>query len=1731
MNREIRLRNATSFFISNLPETCTRDSLWRAFEHLANLEDVFVPAKKDRAGNRFGFVKLSNIKDPGGWIEKLKLVRIDGAIIGVSLAKFRRDGSKVEEPKEVDRTSVFSRLYDNRERVSVFSRLKEPKPGDQICRGAPMINKSEIDGNGRCMGRSFREVVQNHRKEEMVKANVIELPPINTDLKKSNELKSLVGEAKDIDILNDLKNLLREGLSLSYLGGLKVLIHFIDEKEANDFLREEVESWEKWFSRLYVWDGTPPIFERVAWIKILGVPASLWDRHTFNKIGERYGRLLVKSEASPNDGNLAEERVAVLVNSGKRISDELLLTWKVHNINIWVEEISGQWVPNFLKDEEKEDIEESSIFRDDHESEEEEISSGSEEVGSPVGEVSPGFSPEFGNMNSHEQEKSDGFCEFQSPTCMGNLSPIYVPNVGDYMTNNDVGVVQEAAEHVACSNNCVSEERDKLLNKEREPREEMDPTENLGDNIDEGVGISEIGPASPRPSYITLRPNQFKPAKDGGAQEFLTPDLNKVVGEESNSDPFNIEEIFRLETEQDKGEEAISDRRIRGEVENVNPAEEGRAADLEREVAGTLGVGIVLGIEVNGFENHVRKLGNWVKKLKRNLKVDVIGIQETHRAGMSENNLRCFWDKTKLKVATVDSVGRSGGLALLWDPDRFSDDYTLKNQRFLMISGFLAGVEERLNLINIHAPNEARNRRILWDELLNLMSQRDGMWVLFGDFNEVREESERVNSIFDRGASEAFNEFISSAALFEYALSGGKFTYISGHANVKFSKLDRFLVCDSFLNRWPVAKAEVHDRGASDHCPISLVCNPLDFGPIPFKLFNSWLEDQKMGSIVQSVLNAPRFGGRYDVLLASILKNIKSETKKWRTEVFKAQSQELNLITAQIAEIENKAVNGTISVEEKSSRVNLRIRLNKMEMAKAKNIQQKARINWLKYGDDNSSFFHKVLNVNIASSRINGLHFNNSFISDPVELKNQIKGWFKKQFSEPIRRRPKFNGDGLPTISEQNRLMLCEEFSEVEVWSAIKSCDGGKSPGPDGFSLKFYKKFWKELKHLIMGVMRDFHSTGDISRGCNASFVALIPKKKDPQSLANFRPISLVGSIYKIISKVLANRMKAAIGDLISPTQSAFLGGRNILDSPLIISETIAWAKKNKQGLFIFKVDFEKAYDSINWKFLFFLMECMAFPEKWICWIKGCLSSGTGSILVNGSPTEEFRYKRGLRQGDPMSPFIFIMAMEIISLFMNRVMNAGLYEGIKIPNDGPLLSHLCYADDVLFLGRWSVENAVTLSRLLRWLNLVSGLKVNFQKSKLYGFGVGEEEKLRLANVLKCEVGKLPFSYLGIPIGANMKRAKYWDPVIKKFSAKLSKWKAKFLSLAGRVTLAKSVLGSLPSYFLSLFVAPKCVINKLEKIRRDFVWGFSESIKKMRWVRWEVMMNSKRKGGLGVGNIRDFNIAMLTKWWWRYKSNPNQLWAKVISSIHKSSSNLLIPLKKTIPGVWNDIGKMDKILDKAGISLSQNLVEENGVWKWRSSAEEGFSVKQVRRDLESSRVESAEVDSALLWNSWAPGKGNILLWRALLGRIASREGLVRRGVSLPVVDCPRCGLDIESSDHVFIRCLWAKSIWWNVLSWLRISFPSQCDSLGELVKYIKDCPGSATWKRLVSMVVIATVWRIWSARNVKVFEDLFIPIMKTVEFIKEDSFIWVCNRAKNMKPSWEKWVLFDVVDLM
>ncbi|GJX44734.1 putative RNA-directed DNA polymerase, eukaryota, reverse transcriptase zinc-binding domain protein [Tanacetum coccineum] len=239
-------------------------------------------------------------------------------------------------------------------------------------------------------------------------------------------------------------------------------------------------------------------------------------------------------------------------------------------------------------------------------------------------------------------------------------------------------------------------------------------------------------------------------------------------------------------------------------------------------------------------------------------------------------------------------------------------------------------------------------------------------------------------------------------------------------------------------------------------------------------------------------------------------------------------------------------------------------------------------------------------------------------------------------------------------------------------------------------------------------------------------------KKRDPIDIKDFRPISLLGCQYKVIAKVLANRLQQVVHSVISDVQTAYLQGRQIIDGPLIVNEVISWATKNKERLFILKVDFEKAFDSLDWNFLDHTMEQMGFSSKWRKWIRGCLNSAYASVLVNGSPTKEFKICKGLRQGDPVLPFLFIIAAEALHVTIEEAKAKRLFEGVKVGDNSVDLSHLQFADDALLLGKWSLDNARNLCRILRCFNMASGLKVNFSKSKFFGIGVTRDEFTRKA---------------------------------------------------------------------------------------------------------------------------------------------------------------------------------------------------------------------------------------------------------------------------------------------------------------------------------------------------------------------------------------------------------------
>jgi hypothetical protein len=221
---------------------------------------------------------------------------------------------------------------------------------------------------------------------------------------------------------------------------------------------------------------------------------------------------------------------------------------------------------------------------------------------------------------------------------------------------------------------------------------------------------------------------------------------------------------------------------------------------------------------------------------------------------------------------------------------------------------------------------------------------------------------------------------------------------------------------------------------------------------------------------------------------------------------------------------------------------------------------------------------------------------------------------------------------------------------------------------------------------------------------------------------------------------------------VVASTQSAFVKGRNLVDGVMVVNEVIDLAKKSGKASLVLKMDFEKAYDSVDWGFLEYMMRRFGFGARWIDWMKACVFAGNLSVLVNGSHTSEISIQRGLKQGDPLAPFLFLLVAEGFAGLMRSAVEKNLFKGFGVGPENLIVTHLQYADDTLCVGEATIENLWTLKAILRGFELASGLKVNFSKSSLMGVNVLNLFMDMACNFLNCKRGALPFVYLGLRWG-------------------------------------------------------------------------------------------------------------------------------------------------------------------------------------------------------------------------------------------------------------------------------------------------------------------------------------------------------------------------------------------
>ncbi|XP_058784527.1 uncharacterized protein LOC131659337 [Vicia villosa] len=461
---------------------------------------------------------------------------------------------------------------------------------------------------------------------------------------------------------------------------------------------------------------------------------------------------------------------------------------------------------------------------------------------------------------------------------------------------------------------------------------------------------------------------------------------------------------------------------------------------------------------------------------------------------------------------------------------------------------------------------------------------------------------------------------------------------------------------------------------------------------------------------------------------------------------------------------------------------------------------------------------------------------------------------FKSFFEDSEEGRPNLSGLDFKKLHVTEGLSLERPFTELEIKEAIWSCDGNKSAGPDGYSLDFFKRFWGVIRVDVLKMCNDFYLKGSLVKSITSSFLALIPKTNTPQSLGEFRTICLVGSIYKIIAKILASRLKEVIGNLVSTNLAAFVPGRNMMDGVLLVNEILDWSRRKKRSCLLLKVDFEKAYDSVSWQYLRETLMQMGFGSRWMRWMDACIFNNHMSVLVNGSATKEFKVQKGLRQGDPLSPFLFVLAMEGLTALVKKSVEVGNFKPFMY-RENDSVDILQFADDTIILGEVSCDKIWNMKVILRGFELVSGLRINFSKSNIIGVNVGEWYMNAALTFLSCNKGVAPFRFLGIMVGDNPRRKKVWLEVVNNINRRLSSWKGRNITMGGRVTLINSVLNSIPIFTLSFFKIPGNIAKAIRKIQSEFLWSGKLEKRSIHWVKWEVVCRPMAKGGLGVRDVR------------------------------------------------------------------------------------------------------------------------------------------------------------------------------------------------------------------------------------------------------------------------------------
>ena len=507
--------------------------------------------------------------------------------------------------------------------------------------------------------------------------------------------------------------------------------------------------------------------------------------------------------------------------------------------------------------------------------------------------------------------------------------------------------------------------------------------------------------------------------------------------------------------------------------------------------------------------------------------------------------------------------------------------------------------------------------------------------------------------------------------------------------------------------------------------------------------------------------------------------------------------------------------------------------------------RQKSRALWLRAGDRNTKYAHAKTKQRRARNCITSLKNSmNQWVSTEDEIEAVATEYFQQLFSSS---NPTTIDDTLQYITASVTHDMNEQLMKIprdeEIREAAFAINPEKAPGPDGMTSLFYQRFWSTIGRDVCAMVRAFFESGEFDERLNQKNICLIPKIERSTTMTEFRPISLCNVGYKIISKILSSRLKRILPLLISETQSAFVARRLITDNILVAQEMFHALRTNhncKDKFVAIKTDMSKAYDIVEWSFMEALLLKFGFDKRWVQRIMTFITSVSYQVLINGEAKGTIKSSRGLRQGDPLSPFLFILCTEVLISHIKQAENTKTITGMKITRESPAISHLLFTDGSLFFCRAEQPQCEELMRIIDIYGEASGQQLNKAKSSvMFGSKVVTSTKTDL----KRSLGITREGGVGMYLGM-------FAFLQECMNGRVNSWSARLLSRGGKEVQIKSVAQAVPTSCCLVIYCQKGYAISCPPLWREIGRAQGTTTGGLHWFAWDKICVPKDNGGLG-----------------------------------------------------------------------------------------------------------------------------------------------------------------------------------------------------------------------------------------------------------------------------------------